>query len=128
MDKFIYDANFVRAVDGDTIEVQLDRGFSDYSTKRLRLADIDCPELRRGTEESKLAGARARDFVAALLSPYQTGFRLTVGIIKTKAGKERSTFGRYVAQIGLPVDNNGWSASVTKAIVDAGHAVWKHYS
>ena len=44
MDLYHYRANLVRVVDGDTIDVDLDLGFSLRARHRLRLLDVDTPE------------------------------------------------------------------------------------
>lgn len=97
-------ANFVRAIDGDTIEVVLDRGFHDHSFKRLRLAGIDTPELRDKDTAVRAKAIEAKDFVTATLDSYREGFRLIVHTHKTRKGNERRTFGRYVADVELPPD------------------------
>jgi endonuclease YncB( thermonuclease family) len=46
-------ARLRRIVDADTLELELDRGFRDYSVRRVRLAAVDAPE--RGTAEGRAA-------------------------------------------------------------------------
>lgn len=122
-------ANYIRAIDGDTIEVELDRGFHDRSIKRVRLANIDTPELRSKIETERVRAKEAKEYVHQLLSEHVEGFELRVRTVKTRAGKERQTFGRYVAYIDVPVppEVHGQSHPVWKTLngmlLDAGFAV-----
>ena len=54
---YTYKAHLKRVIDGDTLEVLIDLGFSSYSTQRLRLKGIDTPEL------PTLEGMKAKKFV-----------------------------------------------------------------
>ena len=54
--KYQFDATVVRVIDGDTVRMRVDVGFGVEITKNFRLLDIDTPELRGGTEETKAAG------------------------------------------------------------------------
>jgi micrococcal nuclease len=52
---YTYKAVVRKVIDGDTIDVLVDLGFSVYTEKRLRLAYINAPEL--STEEGKASKA-----------------------------------------------------------------------
>ncbi|MCB1144536.1 MAG: thermonuclease family protein [Leptospiraceae bacterium] len=54
---YTYKAHLKRVIDGDTLEVLIDLGFSNYITQRLRLKSLDTPELP--TPE----GVKAKKFV-----------------------------------------------------------------
>ena len=54
---YTYTAHLKRVIDGDTLEVLIDLGFSNYITQRLRLKSLDTPELP--TPE----GVKAKKFV-----------------------------------------------------------------
>ena len=43
---WIWRAEVIEWIDGDTVEVLFDRGFGDHSVRRVRLLGIDTPELR----------------------------------------------------------------------------------
>lgn len=49
----------LRAVDGDSYVVTLDRGFGDTSIRTIRLIDIDTWERWSGTAENRTKGLRA---------------------------------------------------------------------
>lgn len=122
-------ANFIRAIDGDTIEVELDRGFHDRSIMRLRLAGIDCPELHSRDKDERIRARAATEYTDHLCADHTEGFELRVRTVKTRSGKERQTFGRYVAYVDVPVpiEVHGQTHPVWKVLngmlVDAGHAV-----
>ena len=54
-----YPCTLDRVVDGDTVDVTIDLGFSVYLRKRIRLAWLDAPETRTKDLEEKAAGQRA---------------------------------------------------------------------
>ena len=86
-----YNARYVGNYDGDTIDLEVDLGFSIKHKIRVRLAGVDTPELRGGTEESKELAIEARDFVEEALSSDW----VVVRTHKDKKGK----YGRYIADI-----------------------------
>ena len=61
-DPFYYNATLVRVIDGDTIDVDIDLGFSVWLKKqRIRLAGIDTPESRTRNKEEKVMGLAAKE-------------------------------------------------------------------
>lgn len=80
-----YKAMCVRVVDGDTVDLQIDLGFSMTTKQRVRLAHIDTPERgQAGYEEAKLALAEAIQFK----------------LVRVKTLKP-SKFGYYLAEISV---------------------------
>lgn len=55
---YLYGAEVLSVVDGDTLDLHIDLGFGVYRKLRARLANVDAPEL------STEAGREARDFLA----------------------------------------------------------------
>lgn len=98
---FTYNAHVERVVDGDTIDVSIDLGFDIWHKVRLRLADIDTPEV--STEKGKLV----KKFVIEFLEGKD------VVIETTKPDK----YGRYLATVFL----NG--ESFNKALLTMEYAV-----
>ncbi len=43
---YTYNAKLVRVVDGDTVDLKIDLGFDIWINERVRLKDIDAPEVR----------------------------------------------------------------------------------
>lgn len=58
---FTYKAKVVNVVDGDTIDVIVDLGFSVSSKQRIRLAGIDTPE--RGQDGYTLASSKLTQLI-----------------------------------------------------------------
>lgn len=101
-DVYEYPDTFVnRVVDGDTLDVTVtvDIGFhikTSY-TMRIRLAGIDTPEVYGVSKESEeyQRGSAASERVRQLVE----GKTVRMKTIKTRAGDERRTLGRYVADV-----------------------------
>jgi micrococcal nuclease len=49
-----------KVIDGDTVDVDIDLGFGITSTQRVRLKDIDAPEIRSSDLEEKKKGFEAK--------------------------------------------------------------------
>lgn len=105
----------VKPVDGDTFDVQLQDHDSQISEDliRIRLADIDCPEIHgpKACEEGKRAAAYTRSW---LLNNF------VFLDLDNKTGKD--PYGRWVAVCYLS-DNGKPGRNFNKMLVDAGHAV-----
>jgi micrococcal nuclease len=56
-------ASIARAVDGDTLDLDLDLGFSITLRQRVRLIGIDAPEVRTRDAAEKARGLQAQAFV-----------------------------------------------------------------
>ena len=57
-----------RVVDGDTIDVTLDLGFSLTKKERVRIAGVDTPEKRTRDKEEKILGIDATNWMKDRLS------------------------------------------------------------
>lgn len=107
---YTYRAFVTRVVDGDTIDVTLDLGCCVYVKERLRLANIDAPEMR-GTE--KLFGRQSK----VVLAERVEGQHVIVQTEKDKRGK----YGRYIATVWHEGTN------INKWLIDNGHAEWRRW-
>ena len=88
-----YNCKIVRVIDGDSIILDIDLGFSHWiHGESIRLFGVDCPECRSRDKEEKAAGLAAKDFVKRLLHDGGT-YTLTT--------KEKGKFGRYLGTIFL---------------------------
>jgi micrococcal nuclease len=96
---FEYHATLVRIIDGDTIEVDIDLGFSVKTRQTLRLNGIDTPEMN--TAEGKTVKQK----LSAMLPDSFT-------IATTK----REKYGRYLAEIFV------MGKSINQRLLDEGHA------
>jgi len=99
-----------RVVDGDTVDLIIDLGFSLTKKERVRLAGIDTPESRTRDLEEKELGIEAKDFLHRRLSE---GSNLTVQT--EKDGK----YGRMLGWIYIGSQN------VNKEMVERGYA-WEY--
>jgi micrococcal nuclease len=97
-----------RVVDGDTVHVIVSLGLDEYGYRMIRIRGANAPELFSGPPEERERGKAARDFLAELL-PVGTKCRLTTE-------RDITTFGRYVADIGLEDGRD-----VATALIEAGH-------
>ena len=64
---FEYQAQIIRVVDGDTIDVLIDLGFDMHVKERVRLAGVDTPESRTRDDREKRFGKLATERVEQLL-------------------------------------------------------------
>jgi len=62
-----YEAELVRVVDADTVDVIIDIGFSVFVKKRVRLYGIDAYESRTRDKEEKKKGLAAKARLIELL-------------------------------------------------------------
>ena len=86
-----YPCKIVRVVDGDTVDVDIDLGFSHWiHNERIRLFGVDTPECRTRDAQEKTAGFLAKGFVQDALH---------VGGTYKLQTKEKGKFGRYLGTI-----------------------------
>ena len=124
---YIYKAELVRVVDGDTVDLVIDLGFDTFRHERFRLYGIDAPEMR--TE----AGKAAKAWLWEALQPLEAIYVETIQL-ETKA--KRDKYGRFLAvlydrfpQAGQIVAQPGSLPlfSVNLAMVDLGHAKERYW-
>ncbi len=85
----IYQAKIVEVIDGDTFDLMIDEGFSNFTQQRMRLYGIDAPEMRTN------AGKDLRD---ALRMQYLAGSRVVVQSIEGPKKKQfQDKYGRFLA-------------------------------
>ncbi len=106
-ERWWFDALIARVVDGDTVDVWLDLGFRTWTQQRLRLRDIDAPEVygRNASEEGRASKAA----LAELLPE-----RSEVLASTTRQDK----YGRWVTELRTPggIVVTGWM--VAKGFAD----------
>lgn len=89
----------VRVLDGDTLEVVIDLGFNIQLKQKVRLVNIDTPEIRTSNEEVKKYGIRAMEKLQEYLD---TSNKYVITLIDSKlTGK----YGRIIGDI-YAVGNN----------------------
>lgn len=99
---------FVRAVDGDTVELIVDTGFHGRYQDKFRLAGIDAPEH----------GVPSRQALEGLLSGISGAGRSPFRIQTHKPDK----YGRWLVTIPL-YDDGGPLATVNQRMIELGFAV-----
>jgi micrococcal nuclease len=88
-----YDAIITYVYDGDTLTATIDLGFKIHiDGAKLRLANINTPEIRGGTEETKQAGRCSRDYVKQQV----LGKLVRIRVLG------RGKYGRYLVEVWLP--------------------------
>lgn len=107
-----YRAVVDRVVDGDTFYALIDLGLNEYSYQSIRLKDVNTPELNSRDPAERAKGVAARQFVAAILTPGK-------GVV-LQTDKDKSTFGRYVADVFYLSDDEV-SVSLADVVIRAGH-------
>ncbi len=107
-DLFTYRATILKLVDGDTLWVKIHVGQRHWLKQKLRLRDLDCPEL------STPEGKAARRFVEALL-----GGATAVTICTTRPDK----YDRYLADVYLSLSDG--EIYLNNKLLSNGHAVIK---
>ena len=85
---YIYKAELIRGVDGDTVDLVIDLGFDTFRHERFRLYGIDAPEMR--TKEGK----EAKKWLWDALQPLEAIYVQTIQL-ETKA--KRDKYGRFLA-------------------------------
>jgi micrococcal nuclease len=86
-----YKCEIDRVVDGDTVDVIIDCGFSIFHKARVRMYGIDTPESRTRDKDEKARGLMSKDFLVKELSKGDV-------VIKTKKDK-KGKFGRILGEL-----------------------------
>ena len=82
-DKYLYQAELIRVIDGDTIDAWIDLGFNITIRRRIRLWGIDAPETRTLDLEEKAEGKIAKARLEEMLSLNRGSFAIrSVGVDK----------------------------------------------
>lgn len=100
-----------QVIDGDTLDVLLDLGFSVYVYHTLRVAGIDTPEIRSRDAEEKTRGFAAKERTRALVDGNP---------ILVRSRPDPQTFGRYVADVSYQ-DEGTWK-DLAETLKREGHA------
>ena len=106
-----YAATVDRDVDGDTVDVTFDLGFSILYRDRVRLVGINTPEKRTRDLVEKEKGIAASDFAAAWYEA-QESIRVQTSL------DDKGKFGRVLGRI---IGDN--DECLNDVLVEQGHAV-----
>lgn len=105
---FEYVARVLEVIDGDTVDVSIDLGFSVQHTIRVRLYGINTPETRTRNKEEKQKGLAAKARLKELVEGKFVN-------IKTQKD-ETEKFGRYLAEIYVD------GVNINQTLITEGHA------
>jgi len=109
-----YACTVERVVDGDTIDVTLDLGFSVSYKSRVRLYGIDTPESRTRNKDEKARGKLASAFLSKAIELADQV------VIRTELKDSRGKFGRVLGTVVCDGED------VNQGMIDGGFAV-KYY-
>jgi micrococcal nuclease len=104
-----------KVLDGDTIDVDLDLGFSISYSGRVRLSGIDTPESRTRDLAEKKLGLEAKEYMKSLLD------NAKLVVIKTEKPNSSEKYGRILGQVFI----DGLNISVNQMLIDNGYA-WEY--
>ena len=118
VEPFAYRFSVDRVIDGDTIEGDIDLGFSvKLDDQRLRLLRVNTPERKAPT---KAAGDRAKSFTERWLKDHAN-----IVIRSRKRDKQhadKDAFGRYLVEV-FGDDEGGQQSCLNDALLQSGNAV-----
>lgn len=98
----------IKVVDGDTVDILIDLGFNVIYKERIRLANIDTPEVNSRNDQEKLLGNEAKEYLSIWLK--------NQNILKIKTTKD-DKYGRILGEIYGDNDT-----CINKLLVEKGYA------
>ena len=113
-DPYIYRIKEIhKVVDGDTIDADIDLGFSISLEKRIRLAGVDTPESRTTDLKEKAMGLESKEWLKKKLEGAKDI------IIKTELPDSTEKYGRIIGHLFI----NGQETSLNNQMIDEGYAL-----
>ena len=120
---FFYSLSNIRVIDGDTIDSNIDLGFSISIRRRIRLIGIDAPETRlqskikdsAAREKEKQLGIYSKDFLTKICDSNQIYL----------SSQNLDKYGRVLGEIFYIEDDLGVQenyVSINQLMVSKGHA------
>ena len=107
----IWRAQPLYVVDGDTVDLFVDRGFHHYNKERFRFLDIDTDELRDRDPEKRASAKEAKAMVQDLLDTFEKTWDVNLKTwplrIESAPDGDPDNFGRYLARIFFKVEKDG---------------------
>lgn len=99
-------------VDGDTIDVDIDLGFSISYSQRVRLAGIDTPESRTTDKFEKTLGLESKEYLKTKLKDAKDV------VIKTQKPDSSEKYGRILGWLYV----DGATKSINEQMIEDGYA------
>ena len=116
-----YKAIVNRVVDGDTIDVTIDLGFSVWKKMRVRMEGINTPESRTRDLEEKKRGLAAKDRLKSILE-----FNDNECVLKVSGvGKYGRALATVLVESLSPLNGEDGITliDVNKQLIEEGHAI-----
>jgi endonuclease YncB( thermonuclease family) len=116
-----YNAIVNRVVDGDTVDVTIDLGFSVWKKIRVRMEGINTPESRTRDLEEKKRGLAAKDRLKSILE-----FNDNKCVLKVSGvGKYGRALATVLVESLSPLNGEDGITliDVNKQLIEEGHAV-----
>lgn len=115
-DPYIYRIkNILKVVDGDTIDADIDLGFSISLEKRIRLAGVDTPESRTTDLKEKAMGLESKEWLKKKLEGAKDI------LIKTELPDSTEKYGRIIGHLYI----NNEPTSLNEQMIVSGFA-WEY--
>jgi micrococcal nuclease len=96
---YLYNAEVIKVVDGDTLKVVVDLGFEvKFGPKSIRLYGVNAPESRTKNLEEKKMGLAAKEFTDQWLT--KAGHKIKIETILDKNEKYGRILGRVWNNVG----------------------------
>ena len=112
LNKYNYDVQVSKVVDGDTVDVMIDLGFNTHIKRRVRMYGINTPETRTRDLKEKEKGLAAKARTKELL--YDISDKPQVCRIKSHGvGK----YGRVLGELFIR-DEDGNEININNALID----------
>jgi|TARA_R100000084_G_C4655399_1_gene152510 micrococcal nuclease len=114
LQKYTYDVEVKRVVDGDTVDVIIDLGFNTYIKRRIRMYGINAPESRTRDLEEKAKGLAAKKRLKEYVEENK--------IVMKSWGKGK--YGRILGELFTEKDSELGliHTNINEALVSEGHA------
>lgn len=109
---YIYKAKLSRVVDGDSVNLWVDLGFTVWVEQKFRLIGVNTPELNSSDPEERLRAFEAKNYVIEELSRAD---EILVESHKTEK------YGRYLADITYRIDDSWYN--LVQGLLTAEHGV-----
>ena len=87
---YTYNAKVIRVIDGDTVELDIDLGFTIHWKSSCRLYGINTPELNSKDKDEKLKAFEAKNF---LIQELPVGSNVTIN------SKKLDKYGRPLVEV-----------------------------
>ena len=110
---FHYKVKEFKVIDGDTVDLVIDLGFSLTIKERFRLQGINAPETRTRDLEEKQRGLAAKHYLRDCL--------LFSKSLTAQTAKNKGKYGRWIC---ILFDSG---MNLNKHLVETGHAISKEY-